>query len=205
MHRRALLVLAVLAAASSGVHASGYISRGHDGYDRGGAGYFEPVYDDDGVRYAQGEVLDVQPIYRSVRHATPERVCYDQPVRHYEAGRPQSPGGTVLGALIGGVIGNQIARGHGHRGYHHRRHHRDTATLAGAAIGASIGYQASRGPGYVTEGYQQRCHVEERWQHGEEVVGYDVTYRYRGEVFQTRTDHHPGESIPVRVSVHALH
>ena len=34
------------------------------------------------------------------------------------------------------------------------------------------------------------------------VVGYDVTYEYMGRQFRTRTDHHPGDRIRVRVDVH---
>jgi|GEM_PF-1780007 len=30
---------------------------------------------------------------------------------------------------------------------------------------------------------------------------YQVTYRYKGQVFSTRTLHHPGKSIDIRVRV----
>ena len=34
-----------------------------------------------------------------------------------------------------------------------------------------------------------------------QVVGYRVTYEYAGQTFETITDAHPGDTIPVRVSV----
>ena len=37
----------------------------------------------------------------------------------------------------------------------------------------------------------------------DDVIGYDVTYRYGGREYTTRTDHHPGDRIRVRVDVRA--
>lgn len=177
-------------ATAASAYDNGY---GHDRYD---SGYGSNVH------YAYGEVLEVQPIYRTSHYPTSQQVCRDEPVEYYEAGRPRSPAGTVVGAIIGGVIGNHIG-GHG-RGYH-RHHHRDASTAAGAAIGAAIGYNASRDSGYVRRGYEQRCYQERGYESAQEVVGYDVTYRYRGEIYQTRTDQHPGDTIRVRVAVDAVH
>ena len=36
------------------------------------------------------------------------------------------------------------------------------------------------------------------------VHGYEVTYRYRGEVYRTTTDYHPGDRIRIRVDVTPL-
>lgn len=175
------------------------LATGAQAWDGPSSGYFR---DGGEVRHAWGEVLEVQPIYRTTHLPQSREVCYDEPVQYYSEGRPRSAGGTVLGAVIGGVIGNQIGRNSGSRhGYYRHGPHRDATTAAGAAVGAAIGYQASRGPGYVTRGYEQRCRYERDWQPAEEVIGYDVTYRYRGEIFRTRTDYHPGDSIRVQVAV----
>jgi uncharacterized protein YcfJ len=209
-----VLVIAALGVASL-AQASGYISRdypsdavrnypapdyaepGHVGPD-----YAEPGYDgvqrDGSVHYAYGEVLEVRPIHRGINMPASQQVCYDEPVEYHQTARPPSPVGTVVGAILGGVIGNQLGRGG--RGYY-GDHRRDSATIAGAALGGAIGYQSSRGPTRVARGYEQRCRIETTWQRAEEVAGYDVTYRYRGEIYQTRTDQHPGDSIRVRVAV----
>jgi uncharacterized protein YcfJ len=205
----AAIVLATLGAASL-AQASGYISRDYppdavrdyQAPDYAEPGYAAPGYDatqaDGSVHFAYGEVLEVQPIYRGVNTPASQRVCQDEPVEYYQAARPPSPAGTLVGAIIGGVIGNQLGRGG--RGYY-GDYRRDSATVAGAAIGGAIGYSASSGPTRVARGYEQRCRVETTWQRSEQIAGYDVTYRYRGEIYQTRTDQHPGDSIRVRVAV----
>lgn len=152
---------------------------------------YDPRYGGDNVHYAYGEVLDVQPIYATSRYPSSQQVCWDEPVEYYHRGRPDSAGGAIAGAIIGGIVGNQFGSGHGRR----------AATAAGAVLGGAVGYDASRRGGYVSHGYQQRCSVERGWERAEEVVGYDVTYRYRGEIYHTRTDYHPGDSIQVRVAV----
>jgi uncharacterized protein YcfJ len=209
-----LVVLAGLGAASF-AQASGYISReyppagvrDYPAPDYADSGYGQPTYVEAGqlepvadgsVHYGYGEVLEVQPIYRGVNTPASQQVCYDEPVEYYQPGRPRSPAGTLVGAILGGVIGNQLGRGG--RGYY-GDYRRDSATVAGAAIGGAIGYSASSGPTRVARGYEQRCRVETTWQRAEQVAGYDVTYRYRGEIYQTRTDQHPGDSIRVRVAV----
>ncbi|MFB9066800.1 glycine zipper 2TM domain-containing protein [Pseudofulvimonas gallinarii] len=184
------LAVSLGVAASASAYDNGYA------YDRPADGYGSNVH------YAYGEVLEVQPVHRTSHYPTSRQVCQDEPVEYYEAGRPRSPAGTVVGAIIGGVIGNQIGR-HGHG--HYRHHHRDASTAAGAAIGAAIGYGASRDGGYVRRGYEQRCYEERGYESAQEVVGYDVTYRYRGEIYQTRTEQHPGDTIRVRVAVEAIH
>lgn len=159
------------------------------------------------VHYAYGEVLDARPVYRTVQRPTSQQVCWDQPVEYYERGRPASPAGTLVGAVIGGVVGSQLGRSGSRHSYPHYRRgpHRDATTAAGAALGATIGYQASRQPDRVSYGHQQRCEVQRTWQESHDIVGYDVTYRYRGEVYHTRTDAYPGDSIRVRVAVDAVH
>ena len=176
----------LLAAAAGSVQANGYYERHPSAH--GGPGV---VSGTGNVRYAYGEVLDAQPIYRTNRYPTSEQVCREEPVEYYERGRARSPAGTLVGALIGGVVGSQIGSGSGRR----------AATAAGVLIGASAGHEASRDAGYVRRGYESRCDIEQRWESSQEVVGYDVTYRYHGQVYQTRTDRHPGDSIRVRVTV----
>ena len=140
------------------------------------------------------KVISAEPIYRTVEITTPERHCWDEPVERYHAGS-HGYTGTVLGGIIGGVVANKVSRGHG-RG-------KDVATVAGALLGSAIGHDIShrdRG-GYTTTSTERRCEVSERISYEEELVGYDVTYRYQGRLFTTRTDEHPGKRIPVSVDV----
>lgn len=140
------------------------------------------------------KVVRVEPIYRTVEITTPERHCWDEEVQRYQSNN-HSYTGTVLGGLIGGVVANKVSRGHG-RG-------RDVATVAGALLGSAIGHDIShqKAGGYATSSMERRCEVTQRTAHEEELVGYDVTYRYKGRLFTTRTQEDPGERIPVRVDV----
>lgn len=158
-------------------------------------------YDDDyqspaevGGRTDFAQVVSAQPIYRQVEVSEPRNECYDQPVSYRE---PRYSGdntaGAVVGAIIGGVVGNQFGGGSG----------RAVATGVGAVVGASVGSHAGeydRGR-YVRTGYERQCrtvddvHVENR------VDGYDVAYRYHGDVYHTTMPYDPGDRIAVDVSV----
>ena len=96
--------------------------------------------------------------------------------------------GTVIGAVVGGVRGNQV--GHGDEC--------KVATLAGAAVG---GYAANRiqdrmqqGNTYTTN--EQRCQTV--YDTHQKQVGYDVRYRLDDVEKSVQMDHHPGERIPVQ-------
>lgn len=84
-----------------------------------------------------------------------------------------------------------------------------TATIAGAVIGGSVANNRARRGGYVeTGGYVRRgsrevCDTRTEYRSDEQVVGYDVGYRYNGRIYHTRTDRHPGDRIRVAVDVNA--
>lgn len=140
------------------------------------------------------KVINVEPIYHTVEITRPERHCWDEPVEHYHANRGTYTG-TVLGGIIGGVVANSISHG--------SRRGRDAATVAGALLGSAIGHDASRqkNGGYYTTSTERRCEVTHETTYEEELVGYDVTYRYHGRLFTTRTQERPGKRIPVMVDV----
>ena len=119
----------------------------------------------------------------------------------------------VFGAIVGGVIGNQLSRGRsydrGHGRGHGRRHgyrqhnNRAAATIAGAAIGGAIasGIQYQKYPTQYYTGYTQVCNSQTSWHSEERVVAWDVSWKYRGQIYQSRMDEPPGERIRVRVNV----
>lgn len=185
---RTVLCIAATFALSGSVLA---YDNGYDRYDDR-----QDTYGQQGegnVHYAYGEVLEAQPIYRTTHRPSSQEVCWEEPVEYYRRGQG-SVGGTLVGALIGGVVGSQFGSGGGRR----------AATAAGTLIGAAAGNDASRRGGYASRGYEQRCEVRRDWEPSQDIAGYDVTYRYRGEIYQTRTDYPPGDSIRVRVAVDAV-
>lgn len=146
---------------------------------------------EESTHFAWADVLRVDPVYDYVRTSRPERECYDERVTRREDTRGNNTGATVLGAIIGGALGNQVGKGDG----------RKAATIAGAVVGGSIGHNAARGDDRTYSDTERRCRdvdsgVEER-----RIVGYDVEYRYRGETYLARLSYDPGERIRVRVTV----
>ncbi|RAP59424.1 glycine zipper 2TM domain-containing protein [Oleiagrimonas sp. MCCC 1A03011] len=138
------------------------------------------------IDYAR--VTSVRPLYR---HAyRPQRVCRDVPVgREVYRDNGHQAAGTLLGAVIGGVLGNTVGKGDG----------RKAATVVGAVVGGAIGNRASAGGrDEVRTAYARRCHTRSVYA-GDRVVAYNVTYRYRGDIYRTRMDHDPGRRLRVRV------
>lgn len=106
---------------------------------------------------------------------------------------------TVIGGVVGAVLGSKVGGG--------------SARYATAAVGSMVGgmagrqvYESSRRPardrvvtvcdpvpvggdGYIVDDSR--------------VGAYDVTYEYAGRTYTTRTNHHPGDTIRVRVDVRA--
>jgi len=137
-------------------------------------------------------VLSATPIYETVRVSHPEEECWNEQVKHRRGG--DSATGTLAGGIVGGVIGNQFGHGAGNT----------AMTVAGSLLGASIGHDLDREPErrYVTD--ERHCEVVDHYSKEERVVGYRVTYRYKGQTFVTRTVEDPGDRIPVRMAVEPL-
>lgn len=112
---------------------------------------------------------------------------------------------TVVGGIAGAVLGSRIGDGSGQ--------------FIGTAVGSMVGGMAGRGvyeanrrareprDAYVTvcdpDGWRgaSQGSYEEPYARG--IDEYDVTYEYGGRQYTTRTRHHPGDRIRVRVDVRA--
>lgn len=135
-------------------------------------------------------VTNARPIYETVTRRIPVQECRVETVRVDHHG---NDGATLVGGLIGAAIGHNL--GHG-------RNHQGARTVAGAIIGASIANSATRTDRPHSE-YRdiRRCDTHYEIERFDELVGYEVTYRYHGKTYFTRTDSHPGDRIRVAVSV----
>ena len=140
----------------------------------------------DNSKVAWADVLRVDPVYDRV-HGPSRQVCEDVPVERHSDNRAA---GTVLGAIVGGVLGSTVGRGDGRR----------AATVAGAVAGGAIGNGVARSnDGYYND-VEPRCRMVEGTVENR-VVAYDVQYRYRGDVFMSRLDYDPGDRLRVRVNI----
>ena len=145
--------------------------------------------------FDNARVRSAEPQYENV--TVPREECRAEWVTEPQRFNNSGPnyGGAVLGALAGGVVGNQVARGHGGR---------EAATALGALVGALAGdriagrdnryEQAQDAPRQVT-----RCQAVNDVQ--ARLTGYSVAYDYRGQTYTTLMRENPGPYLQVRVSV----
>jgi uncharacterized protein YcfJ len=201
MKLTSVFLAATAALAMSGTAFAQSYGYGYDRHDRGvryaPAPVFAPV---SAQRFDWAQVVRVDPIVSTYQQPILRDECWSQPVVYrepvrYHGGGSRDRAPAVIGAIVGGAIGNQFGSGRG----------RDAATVAGAALGYSAVRDTQR-HGYVSGGheyqvYEQRCAPRTTYMHDERISGYDVTYRYRGQIYRTTTDYHPGDRIQIRVDV----
>ncbi len=155
----------------------------------------------------EARVVDVKPVYETVRISVPREECAQERVPVYaddgyrrSKSRSATPG--LVGAIIGGAIGNSVG---------HNKTNKRVGLAVGALLGGAIGNDiAKKNRGYGNDDYrrnerryttQEVCTVYDDWQSEERLAGYDVSYRYAGEIYTTRMDTRPGDTISVNVRV----
>lgn len=132
------------------------------------------------------EVVSVEPAFDNKQ--TARQVCNDEAITQQVAVRDEKRiAGTAIGAVVGGVLGNQVGGGDGKK----------IATAVGAIGG---GYAGSK----VQKGMQERnteTVIEERcgtvYDNQKVPAGFDVTYLLDGRQGVVRMDHNPGKRIRV--------
>lgn len=146
---------------------------------------------------AYGKVMSVTPIYREIKTSTPVRECWREPVtrsRNVHHGG-HTAGSTLAGGLIGGIIGHQIGGGRGKK----------LATAVGTIVGAQIGHDSARGAHGASQttytAYEDVCEVENKVSYEQVLDSYRVSYKYKGNRYQTIMPYDPGKKIKLRVSV----
>ncbi len=174
--------------------------RSDDGYQNTS---YEREYEGDyGQSPAQvndyARVVDVQPVYRTVRVQTPHRECWDEVVYEDRSRRRNGNApAAIAGGIIGGVVGHQFGSGRGNDAM------TVLGTLVGSAIARDVAAERTRGDhhGYQEARTVQRCETRTQVSSEQRVDGYKVTYEYDGRHYVTRTREHPGEQVAVQVTV----
>ncbi|HEU0307417.1 MAG TPA: glycine zipper 2TM domain-containing protein [Lysobacter sp.] len=169
-------------------------------------------------------VIGSEPVKETSTTSTPREVCEDVVVQERAPERDGNVGGTVAGALIGGLVGNQVGSGSGKKaataagavagGYIGNRVDRnhvggkvverterkcrtvsDTSTSS-KTVAYNVTYRNPDGTtGTMRTGSKPGSQI--RLGSEDEVVGYDVTYRYNGAEQTIRMDEKPGAKLPV--------
>ncbi|ROR22722.1 uncharacterized protein YcfJ [Comamonas sp. BIGb0124] len=132
------------------------------------------------------QVVAAEPIHQAV--SNPQQVCREVTVNRRKPVQDQHQvAGTLLGAVAGGLLGNQVGGGSG----------RTLATVAGAVGGGYAGNKVQEGmqnrSTYQTT--ETRCDTVQN--KSQKLVGYNVRYEMDGQVRQVRMDHDPGSRIPL--------
>ena len=193
----ALAISAITAGASAGAQDYGYDHHDHGNNDA------RTVHTD------RAQVLRVEQVGNPYGASTYERQeCWNEQTRGYEGGYYRdsdgrlyrgdgrtNTNGMVIGALIGGALGHTVGKGDG----------RTAATIGGAVIGGAIGAHAGNdGNDYEyrdNSGVVRRCRTVVTTDNNGGYGGYNVTYRYAGQVYQAFTNQRPGNYIRVTVDV----
>lgn len=169
-------------------------------------------------------VIGTEPVKESSTTSTPREVCEDVVVQERAAERDGNVGGTVAGALIGGLVGSQIGDGNGKKaatvagaaaggyiGNRVDRNHQggkvvnrterqcrtvnDTSTST-KTVAWNVTYRNPDGTtGTMRTGSKPGSRI--RLGSEDEVIGYDVTYRYEGREQTIRMDQKPANKLPV--------
>ena len=214
------IAVSVLALALSAAAGSAFANHQDNGY---GSGY-DNANSNASSRVDYAQVLRVDPIgnqygsnYGNGGYQRQE--CWNEQTNGYENGYYRDSSGRlyrgntsrgitqkeVIGALIGGALGNQVGKGDG----------RKAATIAGIVAGAAIANHTGDGR-YANNDYDQyrdnsgvvrRCRTV--YENGGNNYdngygnqgGYNVTYRYAGQTYRAVTRTNPGRSMRVVVSV----
>ena len=195
------IALAISAAAAGGAVA------GFQDYGRG----YDSRYDTTNrtSRSDIATVVSARPIYdRYASQGYERQECWDERTnayddgyyrdangRLYRSGTDSNANGTLIGALIGGALGNQAGKGDG----------RKAATIGGAVIGGLVGNNIDRNHDAYeyrdNTGTVRRCRTVVDNDGGDQVEGYDVTYRYAGQTYHAITSYRPGRTMRVVVDV----
>ena len=210
-----MLTLAITAAAGGALAApQDYRNDSRNNYNYNDNNGYDNRYDD---RVASNRRNDLAQVIRVERvnsnvGAYQRQECWNEQTRGYEDGYYRddygrlyrgddrnSKTGVVVGAIVGGALGNQVGKGDG----------RKAATIAGAVIGGIIGNNVQRDTNQYeyrddTSNTVRRCRTVYDNNNNSAYGDYDaykVTYRYAGQTYTAFTDYRPGRTIRVRVNV----
>lgn len=103
-----------------------------------------------------------------------------------------SAAGSIVGGIAGALLGSQVGGGSG----------KTAATAAGGLAGVLIGDRVANPGQQVTQSGSQQVRRCRDVQHSRDVInGYNVTYRYNGQLATVKLPYKPGKTVSVGVSL----
>lgn len=135
-----------------------------------------------------GTITGVTPIEQTTSNSVARHVCHDVVVRRSLPQRDTANvGGTLAGAVLGGLAGSRFGGGHG----------RNAATVAGTLAGGFIGNHIERvhKENQTIDETERLCHTEQVPVHSSVIKGYTVNYRKDdGSVGSLQMDAKPADN-----------
>lgn len=165
----------------------------------------DPVYEPGADPAASGEAgVPSPPECNDPPPPSPPTSMQDnEPADHRAAG-------TMIGALVGVVVGHAFGRGDGNK----------AATAAGAIAGGIAGNRIAAAQDRAADDQARQQADAERdavaaslrdcrearpvrgpSQPERRIIGYDVEYRYKGEIYMARLPFDPGDRMRVKITV----
>jgi len=186
------LVVSALHVGFAGALVLGLSACNRDANADGGVGAMAQQQGADGAKYAR--VVSVTPVREAA--SAPQQVCRDEVVTtHKPVQDTHQIAGTAIGAVAGGLLGNQVGGGKG----------RTLATVAGAVGGGYAGHEIQKNhQANATQQTTERHCDTVAGRGGDKIVAYDVSYEYNGVTRTVRMDHDPGDRLQVQEGVVAV-
>jgi uncharacterized protein YcfJ len=141
-----------------------------------------------GQFYDYAHVSSVKPIIETIEHRVPQQCNHRSSHYNTNYNNKRSATPMIIGTIIGAAIGNELG---------HKKSNQRVGAAVGGILGGSIGYDISN-KHRVNTTSRHRCD-DYAIEYEERVVGYDVSYRYRGMTYQTTTREHPGRKIQLKL------
>jgi uncharacterized protein YcfJ len=129
-----------------------------------------------------GRVISSVQVIQQV--SVPRQVCTQEQVAVQQN---KSGAGAAMGAIAGGVLGNQIGGGSG----------KAAATALGIFGGAIMGNNIEGAPVAQTQTIQN-CTTQNVFEN--RVTGYNVTYEFNGKQYSVQLPRDPGPSIKLNIT-----
>ncbi len=133
-------------------------------------------------------------ITETIQHRISNRVCNEVDVPIYGNNGKAQTGEVLGGAIIGGILGNQVGGGKG----------KDAATLSGAIVGADLSNKKGKSKQVIVGHKQQEvCDVVMQQRSVSQVTGYKTYIEFGGNVWQMTTTipYTTGEFLSVNVDI----
>jgi uncharacterized protein YcfJ len=140
-------------------------------------------------------VINSTPVYKYITVRQPQTYCEPsvtrKPYAHSHNRRSHNNGATLVGGIVGGVIGHTASD----------QRHKGLGTIIGAVIGSSLAHSIESSNKKDSRTYQfqpQNCVVTYKKNRKVRVLdGYKVTYRSKGKLYRTFRQDKPSRYIRI--------